>query len=326
MKRKRYESTTISNKILCLQNGSNVEAQLDDGKWHSGIIIQCQSRKYLVQVEQQQYWIDFDLIRPNTIIDQKRNVSFEYRPGQFLRNETKSTNKIVSDEKVSSSSPDSSSTSPQIESSNESKKKRLPRTTNTEQKKSPFVWKPSTISTIQTRRSSKSNHSPLISPEENLPIDNHCPTRTLSNSTQQKPTITSNNVKTSTEVPSSEVLIFRPIIRFVESAINGQQSNDTTSPNRHCSTDDENPSRIHPNSKDDDYTESITNPDLIYHINASTDSRSSSTTSTDNPYLVNQFDTIPSTIEQQIKSEPKSSCFLETPPPSLPDIHLTQES
>jgi len=94
----------------------------------------------------------------------------------------------------------------------------------------------------------------------------------------------------------------------------------------HCSTDDENPSRIHPNSKDDDYTESITNPDLIYHINASTDSRSSSTTSTDNPYLVNQFDTIPSTIEQQIKSEPKSSCFLETPPPSLPDIHLTQES
>jgi len=37
---------------------------------HSGIIIQCQLRKYLVQVEQQQYWIDFDLIRPNTIIDQ----------------------------------------------------------------------------------------------------------------------------------------------------------------------------------------------------------------------------------------------------------------
>jgi hypothetical protein len=95
----------------------------------------------------------------------------------------------------------------------------------------------------------------------------------------------------------------------------------------HCSTDDENLSRVHPNSKDDDYTESIANnPDLIYHINASTDSRSSSTTSTDNPYLVNQYDIIPSTIEQQIKSEPKSSCFLETPPPSLPDIHLTQES
>ncbi len=37
---------------------------------HSGIIIQCQPRKYLVQVEQQQYWIEFDLIRPNTIIDQ----------------------------------------------------------------------------------------------------------------------------------------------------------------------------------------------------------------------------------------------------------------
>lgn len=33
MKRKRNESTTISNKILCLQNGSNVEVQLDDGKW-----------------------------------------------------------------------------------------------------------------------------------------------------------------------------------------------------------------------------------------------------------------------------------------------------
>lgn len=93
MKRKRYESTTISNKILCLQNGSNVEVQLDDGKWfvliefqtflfdmnihrivllflrHSGIIIQCHSRKYLVQVEQQQYWIEFNLVRPNTIID-----------------------------------------------------------------------------------------------------------------------------------------------------------------------------------------------------------------------------------------------------------------
>lgn len=94
----------------------------------------------------------------------------------------------------------------------------------------------------------------------------------------------------------------------------------------HCSTDDENLSRIHPNSKDDDYPESLTTRDLIYHINASTDSRSSSTTSTDNPYLVNQYDTIPSTIDQQLKSEPKSSCFLETPPPSLPDIHLTQES
>ena len=83
MKRKRNESTTISNKNVCLQNGSNVEVQLEDGKWfvknnfeiyfiefmfrHSGIIIQCQPRKYQVQVEQQQYWIDFDLIRPNTV-------------------------------------------------------------------------------------------------------------------------------------------------------------------------------------------------------------------------------------------------------------------
>ena len=64
----------------------------------------------------------------------------------------------------------------------------------------------------------------------------------------------------------------------------------------HCSTDDENLA--------------------LYHINASTDSRSSSTTSTENPFP----------IEQQIKTESKSSCFLETPPPSLPDIHLTQES
>ncbi|CAF1188138.1 unnamed protein product [Rotaria sordida] len=334
MKRKRYESTTISNKILCLQNGSNVEVQLDDGKWHSGIIIQCQLRKYLVQVEQQQYWIDFDLIRPNTIIDHKRNVPFEYRPGQFLRNETKSTSKIVSDEKILSSPPDSSSISSQIESSNELKKKRLPRTTstNTEQKKSPFVWKPSTNSIIQTRRSSKSNNSLVILPEENIPVDNHCRTRTLSNSTEQKIT-TSNSVKTSTEIPSSEVLIFRPIIRFVEATDNGEQSNNTTSPTRHCSIDEENvikqeedPSTSHPNSKHDDYTESLTNPDLIYHINASTDSRSSSTTSTDNPYIVNQYDSIPSTIEQQIKIEQKSACFLETPPPSLPDIHITQES
>ncbi|CAF1312835.1 unnamed protein product [Adineta steineri] len=331
MKRKRNESTIISNKVLCLQNGSNVEVQLDDGKWHSGIIIQCQPRKYLVQVEQQQYWIDFDLIRPNTIIDQKRNVPFEYRPGQFLRNEIKSTTKIVSDEKVLSSPPDSS----QIESSNISKKQRLPRTTstNTEQKKSPFVWKPSTNSTIQTRRSSKSNHSPVISPEDNVHVDNHCRPRALSNANQPV-TTASNSVKTSPEIPSSEVLIFRPVIRFVESDTNGKQSDNTTSPKRHCSTDDENflkpeddPSRTtHRNSKDDDYTESITNSDLIYHISASTDSRSSSTTSTDNPYLVNQYDSIPLAIEQQIKNETKSSCFLETPPPSLPDIHLTQES
>jgi hypothetical protein len=33
MKRKRNEPTTVSNKILCLQNGSNVEVQLEDGKW-----------------------------------------------------------------------------------------------------------------------------------------------------------------------------------------------------------------------------------------------------------------------------------------------------
>lgn len=86
-------------------------------------------------------------------------------------------------------------------------------------------------------------------------------------------------------------------------------------PSGHCSTDDENLTRASRNSKDEEY------PDLLYHINASTDSRSSSTTSTDNPFAVNPY-----TIEQQIKSEPKSSCFLETPPPSLPDIHITQES
>ncbi|CAF1257588.1 unnamed protein product [Rotaria sp. Silwood1] len=332
MKRKRYESTTISNKILCLQNGSNVEVQLEDGKWHTGIIIQCQLKKYLVQVEQQQYWIDLDLIRPNTIIDHKRNVPFEYRPGQFLRNETKSTNKIVPDEKVLSSPPDSSLIS---ESSNELKKKRLPKTTNTnisEQKKSPFVWKPSTNSTIQTRRSSKSNNSLIILPEENIPIDNNCRIRTLSNSTQEK-IITSNSVKISTEIPSSEVLIFRPIIRFVDATTNDEQSNNTNSPTRHSSIDEENLIKqeedrptSHINSKHDDYNENLTNPDIIYHINASTDSRSSSTTSTDNPYIVNQYDIIPSTIEHQIKNEQKSSCFLETPPPSLPDIHLTQES
>lgn len=100
----------------------------------------------------------------------------------------------------------------------------------------------------------------------------------------------------------------------------------------HGSTDEENPIKQedplinHSNAKHDEFAQSINNPDLIYHINASTDSRSSSTTSADNPYIVNQYDSIPSTIEQQIKSEPKSSCFLETPPPSLPDIHLTQES
>lgn len=266
MKRKRNETTVGSNKIVCLQNGSNVEVQLDDGKWHSGIIVQCQPRKYLVQVDQQQYWIESDLIRPNTVLDQKRNVSFEYRPGQFLRNESKSsTNKILSDEKISSIPADNS---------NDLKKKRSNRTNINEQKKSPFVWKPSTISTIQTRRSSKVNQ---VSEENQLTI--------------------SNSEKPSSDETPSEVLIFRPVIRFVESTTS---NNNSTSPKRHCSIDDEN----------------LVNPDVLYHINASTDSRSSSTTSTENPYP----------IEQQIKTEPKSSCFLETPPPSLPDIHLTQES
>ena len=79
-------------------------------------------------------------------------------------------------------------------------------------------------------------------------------------------------------------------------------------------------------SKDDDFTASSTNPDLIYHINAATDSRSSSTTSTDTSYLVHPYESITSTIELQTKPEHKPSCFLETPPPSLPDIHVTQEA
>ncbi|CAF0918975.1 unnamed protein product [Adineta ricciae] len=330
MKRKRNESTIISNKTVCLQNGSNVEVQLDDGKWHAGIVVQCQPRKYFVKVGQQQHWIESDLIRPNTILDQKRNVPFEYRPGQIHRNDTKSTNKIVSDEKLASSPTDP----PQTDSSIDLRRGSLPRSAgaNAEQKKSPFVWKPSTVSTIQTRRSSRNHHSPGVSPDDHASLENnHCRTRTLSNSTQPKPS--SNSVKTSPEVPSSEILIFRPVIRYSASDTNGKQSDNLTSPKRHCSTDDENfmkpdedPSRRHRHSKDDEYPEPNTNSDLIYHINASTDSRSSSTTSTDNPYLVNQYDTIPPTIDHQIKTEPKPSCFLETPPPSLPDIHVTQES
>ena len=59
---------------------------------HSGIIIQCQPRKYLVQVEQQQYWIDFDLIRPNTILDQVGRSFFffvRWKENEFLFIETK---------------------------------------------------------------------------------------------------------------------------------------------------------------------------------------------------------------------------------------------
>ncbi|CAF3628281.1 unnamed protein product [Rotaria socialis] len=326
MKRKRYESTTISNKILCLKNGSNVEVQLDDGKWHSGIILECQLRKYLVQVEQQQYWIDLDLIRPNTIVDHKRSVPFEYRPGQFLRNETKSRNKIVSDEKVLSSFSESSSICSQNDFTKDSKQKRLSRTTsiNSEEKKSPFVWKPNTNSTIQTRRSSKTNNLPLISPEENILIDNHCRRRTLSNSTEE----TSNNIKTSTEAPLSEVLIFRPIIRFVEETTNDQQSNSRTSLKCNCSMDVENEIKGEEHhSNGDEYRESLINVDIINQINVSNDSRSSSRTSTDNPCIINPHETNRSFIEQQMKNEQqKSSCFLETPPPSLPDINLTQES
>ena len=152
MKRKRHDSTTgsgtptLSNKILCLQNGSNVEVQLDDGKWfvvlnqqrervsgvvlrHSGTIVQCQARKYLVQVEEQQYWSEVELIRSKSsggeLGEKKRTVPFEYRPGQFLRNESKSPTKIItgqyemtltfssllsSEEKVSPSSEPSTGT------------------------------------------------------------------------------------------------------------------------------------------------------------------------------------------------------------------------
>ncbi|CAF1225896.1 unnamed protein product [Rotaria magnacalcarata] len=326
MKRKRYESTTISNKILRLKNGSNVEVQLHDGKWHSGIILECQLRKYLVQVEQQQYWIELDLIRPNTIIGHKRSLPFEYRPGQFLRNETKSRNTIVSDEKVLSSFSASSSICSQNDFTKDSKQKRLSRTTsiNNEEKKSPFVWKPNTNSTIQTRRSSKTNNLPLISPEENIRIDNHCRRRTLSNSTEE----TSNNVKTSTEAPPSEVLIFRPIIRFVEETTNDQQSNNRTSLKCNCSMDVKNEIKGEErHSNGDAYRESLINVDIINQINISNDSRSSSRTSTDNPCIINPHETNRSFIEQQMKNEQqKSSCFLETPPPSLPDINLTQES
>ena len=41
---------------------------------HAGIVVQCQPRKYFVKVGQQQYWIESDLIRPNTILDQVRKV------------------------------------------------------------------------------------------------------------------------------------------------------------------------------------------------------------------------------------------------------------
>jgi len=249
MKRKRTDSTLVVNFPI----GSTVEIQLDDGKWHSGVVVECQTKKYLVQVDQEQFWTDFDLIRTNSLVDQKRNAPFEYRPGQFLRNEMKSPTKFVSDEKISPTINDSNETP------TETKRKRIQRLS--EPKKSPFVWKPSTTSTIQTRRSSKT------SPEEKR------------NSTEEKnlPKPES-DVKTSNEqIPSSEVLIFRPIIRFVESTNDEAESNGI-------------------------------------------DSRSSSRTSTDNVYLNGSFEC------QQSKSEGKSSCFLETPPPSLPDIHLTQES
>ncbi len=54
---------------------------------HAGIIIQCQPRKYLVQVEQQQYWIESDLIRPNTIIDQVGKFSYLLKFDLLFRNE-----------------------------------------------------------------------------------------------------------------------------------------------------------------------------------------------------------------------------------------------
>ena len=83
-------------------------------------------------------------------------------------------------------------------------------------------------------------------------------------------------------------------------------------------------------SGDDDPSDSI----LLCQLNTATDSRSSSRTSTDNPYPVQSFDSLPTANEVPTNNNntinkpeaSKGSCFLETPPPSLPDIHLTQDS
>ena len=45
-----------------------------------------------------------------------------------------------------------------------------------------------------------------------------------------------------------------------------------------------------------------------------------------NALPIHSYESLPSNIEQTSKSEMKTTCFLETPPPSLPDIHLTQDS
>ena len=76
----------------------------------------------------------------------------------------------------------------------------------------------------------------------------------------------------------------------------------------------------HSSTDDDEIPLKPLNGQIIDNGCRTSDSRSSSRTSTDNASLIGSYDS------QQSKSEGKSSCFLETPPPSLPDIHLTQES
>jgi hypothetical protein len=76
---------------------------------------------------------------------------------------------------------------------------------------------------------------------------------------------------------------------------------------------------------DEDPCDSI----VLFQVNTATDSRSSSITSSDNPCpLQSPFDCLPLTTNKNNKNDPsgKGACFLETPPPSLPDIHLTQDS
>ena len=103
-------------------------------------------------------------------------------------------------------------------------------------------------------------------------------------------------------------LLLRLVIRFVESSTNG------------C---EEDPCRSTAVAKEEEFSDSILPGDLLFQLNTATDSRSSSRTSTDNPpYPLQSFDSLP----LPNKSESKGSCFLETPPPSLPDIHLTQDS
>ncbi|CAF0730174.1 unnamed protein product [Didymodactylos carnosus] len=248
MKRKRQDSSTsinsntnesVSNKISRLQIGTSVRAQLDDSKWYTGTIFQCQLRKYLVQFshlksEESQQWIDFENIRlipkekrPGT--SSRQNAAFEYRPGQFIRNDTKTANVSVPIGLKSSASPaivsplpinhhctSILSTESPISSIEIPKSSLLSQRNRTESdsssKGSIESSQESTLKQIEysQRNPVENEDETYYLPSERVSLSDRYPTKKSAERS-------SSNEKSSGRKPDqSEIVIFRPIIRFID--------------------------------------------------------------------------------------------------------------